>query len=940
MRVLVKPHKVSIVNDLVNEKEINITKCYFEFNEEIPSDYVKEALFTYNHKTYKQIISNDECDIPNEVLEVKGQIELGVVAYKLENEEYVKRFNPAPDYFSTLTGSLKENTENSQPITPSELEQYQQELDEGLKEAQNVDIDAEKRGNTTYVTVTRRDGTSKTVQIKDGSGGGGGGTEYTAGDNIHIDENNVISAKDTIYDDTEVRELIEGLSDDKVDKVVGKGLSTNDFTNAEKNKLEDLENYDDSEIKSILNSDSIVQETGTNVEIENTSKGNIKLKLKGNTEQIKYKGKSLLGQYPTSANNSNLGMNPGSTLTKSGITFTREADQSITVKGTCTGDMAMLTLGSIDGGAWAGHSTVFPAGDYKVVWEATEASPIVIMLWKYTLDHTYIGADTLKSWNDKNLSGVINFSLSEDTSIFLGLNGNSAERVQSNGFRIKMMLLDANETDYTYEQYVGGTASPNPDYPQDINVVSGNNTIKIEGKNLFDKNAIVSGKALNRNDNTLINLNGYATSDYCRVQPNIQYYLGIEYSSTNYGIVFYDKNKQYISGARLGNVFVAPNNCYYVRFTWIIENYDINLIQLEKGNKRTTYKEYESQSYPINLGTIELCKIGDYQDYIYRDNGKWYLHKETDKVILNGSETWQRWSTTTNNIFRYASDCLVDKIVKSLSADDIAKLYSDNYIPVSVNDTHQRLIQGICVQESGWVALYNDEYKTKTLEEFKTYVSTHNILLYYALKTPTDTEITDTLLINQLNNLMLAYSYENKTYINQNSASSPFILDVTATLNTLNGKTESKVDPETFKEVMETKQNKIIEKQIHGWTKITQDEDALLDIRPELKAGYTRFTILVYLRKGNIRQGIKFELTDKEILKYEQKINRNMLCLTKACIDPSGNNALANLKQCLTPVYENDVMIPGLMNLKYNLYKYDGTVITGLDNFEWCMYAE
>lgn len=38
--------------------------------------------------------------------------------------------------------------------------------------------------------------------------------------------------------------------DDKVDKVSGKGLSTNDFTTAEKNKLSGLENYDDSEIKS------------------------------------------------------------------------------------------------------------------------------------------------------------------------------------------------------------------------------------------------------------------------------------------------------------------------------------------------------------------------------------------------------------------------------------------------------------------------------------------------------------------------------------------------------------------------------------------------------------------------------------------------------------------------------------------------------------------
>jgi hypothetical protein len=37
--------------------------------------------------------------------------------------------------------------------------------------------------------------------------------------------------------------------DNKVDKVEGKELSTNDYTTAEKNKLAELENYDDTDIK-------------------------------------------------------------------------------------------------------------------------------------------------------------------------------------------------------------------------------------------------------------------------------------------------------------------------------------------------------------------------------------------------------------------------------------------------------------------------------------------------------------------------------------------------------------------------------------------------------------------------------------------------------------------------------------------------------------------
>ena len=43
------------------------------------------------------------------------------------------------------------------------------------------------------------------------------------------------------------------LNDNKVDKVTGKGLSTNDFTDALKQKLDSLENYDDTELENAIN---------------------------------------------------------------------------------------------------------------------------------------------------------------------------------------------------------------------------------------------------------------------------------------------------------------------------------------------------------------------------------------------------------------------------------------------------------------------------------------------------------------------------------------------------------------------------------------------------------------------------------------------------------------------------------------------------------------
>ena len=193
MKIIVNPHKCEIDRTLVNEKEINVSKCEFVFSEEIPSDYVKEAYFTLNGTTYKQLLFNNECDIPNEVLEKKGTIEIGVVAYEIQNEQYVKRFNPSPCYQDTLVGSLKDEFENSEEITPSDKEQIINTLNDGLNQIDNLDIEAEKVGTTTTIIITKKDGTTETTQVLDGNGIASITTQES-----QVDEgNNVITITDT-----------------------------------------------------------------------------------------------------------------------------------------------------------------------------------------------------------------------------------------------------------------------------------------------------------------------------------------------------------------------------------------------------------------------------------------------------------------------------------------------------------------------------------------------------------------------------------------------------------------------------------------------------------------------------------------------------------------------------------------------------------------------
>lgn len=70
------------------------------------------------------------------------------------------------------------------------------------------------------------------------------------------------NGKDWVYvnskatdDITELKEDVKQLQTDvknKVDKVSGKGLSTNDYTTEEKNKLASLTNYSDSEVRELI----------------------------------------------------------------------------------------------------------------------------------------------------------------------------------------------------------------------------------------------------------------------------------------------------------------------------------------------------------------------------------------------------------------------------------------------------------------------------------------------------------------------------------------------------------------------------------------------------------------------------------------------------------------------------------------------------------------
>ena len=139
MNIKVTKNTITIEeNKIVNQGEYNVTSCIFLFSEEY-ENLIKKAIFTRSGKSYLVYIEDDKCKIPNEVLKEDGIIEIGVYAYILdENEELELRYSPTPVKKYIEAGSYKENAENSEPVTPTDKEQMEQKLNDGLPKVKKV----------------------------------------------------------------------------------------------------------------------------------------------------------------------------------------------------------------------------------------------------------------------------------------------------------------------------------------------------------------------------------------------------------------------------------------------------------------------------------------------------------------------------------------------------------------------------------------------------------------------------------------------------------------------------------------------------------------------------------------------------------------------------------------------------------------------------------
>ena len=312
----------------------------------------------------------------------------------------------------------------------------------------------------------------------------------------------------------------------------------------------------------------------------------------GDTTQQTYTGKNMLNV-------------PDGSQTSNGITWTRKFGVCHGV-GTLTGQTYSNMVGHIDLNLPAGYYT-FSIG---------EALPSTLQIEFSTRDNN----ETRRNYRIS--AGATSTTLNFPNGLkWTGISLANGTIGQSVDVTIKNIQVEAGSTATPYEPYVGGSPSPNPDYPQDVNVVQGKQTTLVSGKNLLSVSFAVSGGVpsdIPTNTFVLDRENQrYFRCDFPTLLPPGTYTISFDISNNNTlsGVSFNIFNKSQatiggaynLSGSHYSGTFTVTESIQIIR--WFIASNEsndkhatISNVQIEAGSTATAYEMYQGQqTFPVDL---------------------------------------------------------------------------------------------------------------------------------------------------------------------------------------------------------------------------------------------------------------------------------------------------------------------------------------------------
>lgn len=454
-----------------------------------------------------------------------------------------------------------------------------------------------------------------------------------------------------------VDELIDDLSNNKVDKVDGKGLSTNDFTNEDKSKLDSIENYDDTKIKQDI----------SDIQKEQTEQDELIQKLKDNSINITTEEATQLH-----------------------IEDASELPASLDVRGNhyqkVTETAENIFNGKLEPGEWnynTGEKTDVEnrirSADYIDITGQTQISTVKknggtfgLAIRFYDADKNYIGRVS----SPEVVDGVTN-NVNND------LDNSKTVKYAT------LTILDTTDTTLEFAVNKGADLSwhdfipnsPSLDYPSDIQALENSVEIKKINANVLNNKQVfkdigrsVNGLTISQNEDGSITINGTATAktkfeiypDTFKVIKNFKFdkfvKSGTISSEQKLTCTLFNEKWAEIALNNYNNNLVKSTDIvsiiqFQIYADAVFDNYIINYAISKVSLDNFVENEESSYTLPIQQPMMK----GDYFDL---ERGKEVHHSE--EYVSTSSDNWILTSDQANR-FRLDKSGIFTPILNSLN---------------------------------------------------------------------------------------------------------------------------------------------------------------------------------------------------------------------------------------------------------------------------------
>lgn len=304
------------------------------------------------------------------------------------------------------------------------------------------------------------------------------------------------------------------------------------------------------------------------------------------------------------------------------------------------------------------------------------------------------------------------------------------------------------------------------------------------GKNLFDKNNanILNGWL----DNNKMALSSTQLNRlfYIPCKANTTYTISRSILTSTFRVATYDSEPFPTIGSSEAQYDISG----------LIKNNSATSITITTGaNAKYLIVHYGRLETDLNieesLKTIQIeenSQATSFEPYGYKD--QWYIEKNVGKVVLNGSENGGSMVDNNQRIMfsSYNIPILSNVyIANPSSVSNLTPSLCNHFLPSFQNDLKPSNTKFAFSKWADTIYIYFSAI-VDNVADFKTWLSTHNTIVYYALANTTYTLIENEELIGQLNELSNANLLKGTTNILVNG-SLPAYLDLTYYNNNFNG---------------------------------------------------------------------------------------------------------------------------------------------------------